>query len=227
MSALLRRAAFVSTGATLVLLGTSDSAEAHVCLEYPVSRAGEECTFRTPQKIGPCGIAGRSEHVTVFRPGESITVELNETINHPSHYRIAFNPDGDEFPDPTSIDDRYGHPFILLDGIEDTPEARQWVEITLPEVECDNCTLQLIQVMYDKLANGFGGASGGPDDNDDLYYACADLVLEGAPVSADVGTGTYEELAEAGGRGSPLPILPSLAAGLLALVGIRRIRLQE
>jgi hypothetical protein len=149
----------------------------HVCLEFPVPRVGADCTARSPQKVGPCGVAGRSEHVNVFQPGETITVVFNETVNHPSHYRIAFNPDGDDFPDPTSVDDvRSGMPYTLIDGIPDEEAAVQEVAITFPEIECENCTLQLIQVMYDKGANGFGGrtAEGG---NDDMYYACADVAL--------------------------------------------------
>jgi hypothetical protein len=134
--------------------------------------------------------------VTEFRPGETITVSLNETIDHPSHYRIAFNPDGDKFEDPTSKDDKTGaHPFVLLDNITDESAAKQSVKVTLPNVTCERCTLQLIQVMYDKGGNGFGGNDGVAPDNDDLYYACADIVLKGEPVSgspsapADAGTG--------------------------------------
>ena len=62
---------------------------------------------------------------------------------------------------------------VLLDGIEDgAPNNLYRVSVTLPEVECDNCTLQVMQVMTD--APPFGGG-------DDLYYQCADLVLA-APV---------------------------------------------
>lgn len=224
MISFLRRTAFLAAGVGILAFGTADSAEAHVCLVYPMSRVGPECGARSPQKIGPCGIAGRSEHVTVFRPGETITVELNETINHPSHYRIAFNAEGDDFPDPVSIEDRGGHPSILLDGIEDLNDARQWVEVTLPDVECDNCTLQLIQVMYDKQGNGFGGASGGPDDNDDLYYACADIVLEGPSVTADAG-----EAGAGDRRGRPLPAsLPLIGFGVLAVAaGLPRLRRRD
>jgi len=218
-----RRTAFLAAGIGILAFGTADSAEAHVCLVYPMSRVGPECGARSPQKIGPCGIAGRSEHVTVFRPGETITVELHETINHPSHYRIAFNADGDDFPDPVSIEDRGGHPSILLDGIEDLDDARQWVEVTLPDVECDNCTLQLIQVMYDKQGNGFGGASGGADDNDDLYYACADIVLEGPSVTADAGE------AEGADSRRQLPAsLPLIGFGVLAVAaGLPRLRRRD
>ncbi|MEX0856187.1 MAG: SCE4755 family polysaccharide monooxygenase-like protein [Gemmatimonadota bacterium] len=223
MPHILRLTALTVAGLAILTFGTADSAEAHVCLMYPMSRVGPDCAARSPQKIGPCGVAGRSEQVTQFRPGETITVELNETINHPSHYRVSFNPDGDTFHDPVSIDDNTGaHPFVLVDGIEDAEDARQEVQVTLPLVECENCTLQLIQVMYDKQGNGFGGANGGPDDNDDLYYACADLVLRGEPVTADAPLSAPElerTASSEDGRGLPLPLWPALALGALFFLG--------
>jgi hypothetical protein len=161
--------------APLAAYGTVD-AERHVCLVFPLPRVGADCTSRSPQKVGPCGVAERSTNVNEFRSGETITVQFNETVNHPSHYRISFNPSGDAFPDPTSVDDKGGGPLVLFDGIPDDEAAAQQIQISFPDVECDNCTLQLIQVMYDKGGNGFGGrsAEGG---NDDIYYSCADIVL--------------------------------------------------
>ncbi len=41
--------------------------------------------------------------------------------------------------------------------------------ITLPNEPCPACTLQLIQVMQDKPPWG---------DGNDIYYQCADLVIE-------------------------------------------------
>jgi MYXO-CTERM domain-containing protein len=169
----------------------ASTAAAHVCMDAPTSRVGAGCNFLSEQKVGPCGVNQRCSKVTEFRPGETITVKLNETIDHPSHYRIAFNPNGDAFEDPTSKDDKNGgHPFVLLDNITDDAAAQQSIKVTLPNMTCDKCTLQLIQVMYDKGGNGFGGddGEGGKADNDDLYYACADLVLKGTPVSGDAGT---------------------------------------
>ncbi|MDD9942082.1 MAG: hypothetical protein OXU20_13640 [Myxococcales bacterium] len=178
----------VSCGLVLMQAMAAGPAAAHVCLDQPVSRAGPDCSFRSSQKVGPCGISERSNNPTVFRPGETITVRIRETIDHPSHYRIAFNPEGDAFEDPIDIDDKDGdHPHVLLDGIEDAAAEVQEVEVTLPNVTCDTCTLQLIQVMYDKQGNGFGGNDGVPPDNDDLYYMCADIILRGDTV--DGGTG--------------------------------------
>jgi hypothetical protein len=199
-----------------LLFGAAEPAAAHICLDFPISRAGSECVIRTPQKIGPCGINERSLHVNVFRPGETIEVVIRETINHPSHYRIAFNPDGDDFPDPVAVDDiDPEHPYVLLDGIEDEDERVQTVQITFPEIECENCTLQLIQVMYDKQGNGFGGARGGEGDNDDLYYACADIALRGEPLPASAASAGPER-----GAGTSR----SLAIGLLGVIGLTAIR---
>jgi hypothetical protein len=205
--------AFVAAIAAALISSSPEqaSATAHVCMDFPVSRVGPDCTARSPQKMGPCPVTGRTAHVNVFRPGETILVKLRETVNHPSHYRIAFNSDGESFPDPVSIDDtRPGHPLILVDGIEDHEDQVQEVRITFPRIPCENCTLQLMQVMYDKQANGFGGASGGTNDNDDLYYSCADIALRGSPVAA--GTG------EAPGNSRRFPgVLPIVAIGFLGL----------
>jgi MYXO-CTERM domain-containing protein len=212
----------------------SAHASAHVCMVDPVSRVGPNCTGASPQKDGPCGVAERGSNVTVYRPGETITVKLNETIGHPSHYRIAFNPNGDDFEDPTSREDNTGaHPFVLKDnitdedgddGYPDNPANTQSVQVTLPNMLCENCTLQLIQVMYDKGGNGFGGddGPGGKEDNDDMYYACADIALRGDPVApgADAGAGDAAVPADAsipasdaGGQGGSDSGAPSGTAG--------------
>jgi len=194
----------VMAAAAITSLAVALPARAHICLEAPVSRVGPSCNVLSAQKPGPCGINARStKYITEFKPGETITVTLNETVDHPSHYRIAFNPNGSTFEDPANKDDKDGKkPFVLLDGIVDESEARQSVKVTLPNMTCDNCTLQLIQVMYDKTGNGFG--------NDDIYYACADIVLKGAAgdvAPGDAGSGAPPARpapADAGGGQAPL-----------------------
>jgi hypothetical protein len=195
------------------LLALALPAHAHICMELPVSRVGPSCTISSPQKPGPCGINTRStKYVAEYKPGETITVTLNETVNHDSHYRIAFNPNGAEFEDPSGIDDKDGkRPFVLLDGIKDESAARQSIQVKLPDMTCDNCTLQLIQVMYDKTGNGFG--------NDDIYYSCADIVLKGsagdpARPAPDAGAGIVapRPIGDAG-SGAPLPPVEPRDAG--------------
>jgi hypothetical protein len=49
-------------------------------------------------------------------------------------------------------------------------QVRSWT-VTLPNVECENCTLQVMQIMEDPAGHGpFDGVS-------DLYYRCVDIVL--------------------------------------------------
>lgn len=160
-----------------VSFASPSSAAAHVCMDFPVSRVGADCTAGSFQKLGPCPVA-RGTNLSVFRPGETITVRFRETIDHPSHYRIAFDPNGERFRDPVTVDDtKNDYPHILVDAIPDADEAIQEVRITFPNVETETGTLQLVQVMHDKGDNGFGGSSGSPTDNDDLYYSCADIAL--------------------------------------------------
>src|SRR5690606_36725286 len=122
----------------------------------------------TYQKTGPCGRAGvgRGDVVTVFEPGQTITVVWKETIDHPSHYRISFDDDGeDDFVDPAGFNDFYTAPSVLLDDIDDSSCGNAMrATITLPDIECESCTLQVVQVMYDKKPYG---------DGNDLYYQCA------------------------------------------------------
>lgn len=52
-------------------------------------------------------------------------------------------------------------------------QTREWT-VKLPNVECDNCTLQVMQVMEDPA----DGAHGPFDGEGDLYYRCVDIVLK-------------------------------------------------
>lgn len=162
-------------------------ASAHLGLTSPTSRYGQNVL-----KTGPCGMGDgpRSDNVTTLTAGETITVEWDEYIDHPGHYRISFDEDGqDDFVDPPCLaecDNRdmeielNSNAAVLLDGIEDREGGGAYsAEVTLPNVECDNCTLQVIQVMTDKPPYEIPG--------NDLYYQCADLVLEAG--AADMGGG--------------------------------------
>jgi len=175
-------------------------AQAHLDLTSPTSRYG-----RRELKDPPCGTAGgaRSTNVTTVEPGATIRVEWNEYTDHPGHYRIAFDDDGDDdFTDPPCLSDcdsrdmvigiapgDYTDATVLADGITDRSGGGDYsYEVTLPDIECDNCTLQVIQFMTDKPPFGAGGGR-------DIYYQCADFVLQagaggdGGVVVVDGGTG--------------------------------------
>ena len=193
------------------LMAAPAVASAHIRLTSHASRYGDE------QKSSPCGRTGgeRGSNVYTYAPGETITVAWDEYINHPGHFRVAFDADGDDdLLDPASPDDSYTNDAVLLDDIPDASGSYA-VEITLPDVECDQCTLQVIQLMTDKLGNGYG--------NDDVYHRCVDLVLtrDGAPAGPDAGAdpGPGPKAAEGGcrvaadaGSGSGLLLLFAMAA---------------
>ncbi len=166
----------------VIVISLPVEARAHLDMTSPVSRYGPDTL-----KTGPCGVAGgeRSANINYFEPGQIIDVEWNEYVNHPSHYRIAFDEDGDDdFVDPATMQEYDSNDAVLLDAIEDdSPTSLYRVSVTLPDVECDNCTLQLIQVMYDKPPYVVPG--------NDIYYQCADLVLrrgDAPDAGTDAGT---------------------------------------
>jgi MYXO-CTERM domain-containing protein len=180
------------------LLGTG-TASAHIKLRSPTPRDPNN-----PLKSAPCGPAAstRGSSMTMLTSGQKLTVSWDETIQHPGHYRIAFDSDGQDFPDPMSFTDiampnkDLGNGVtILLDGIMDKAGAGigntpYTAEVTLPDIECTNCTLQLIQVMTDKAPYGNG---------DDIYHECANLVLKKAGGAA-AGSGAVA--AGSGGAGA-------------------------
>ncbi len=198
--------------ASVLLLAASAPAFAHIQLTSPMPRPGD-------QKEQHCGVANSVRdpaRVTTFRPGETITVTWLETINHPGYYRIAFQPNGSVFgipaarpgscngnvacpagvPDcdmPNLIDNTAGASaggsIILKDRIADGLLS---TTVTLPNMECNNCTLQFIQVMTDKCPYTVDAAS------NDIYFNCADITLSNTPGAPDAGPGAGPD-AGAGG----------------------------
>lgn len=177
--------AAVSVG---VVALTAGSAGAHLDVLSPAPRSSQ-------LKQGPCGGGAdelRGDVVHSYRPGQTITVTWDEYVDHPGHFRISFDEDGqDSFADPASFEDVSGNPSVLIDGIPDRAGGGSYSqEVTLPAVSCDRCTLQVVQVMSDKPPYG---------DGNDLYYQCVDLVLsedaeaeattaaEGASGGCDIG----------------------------------------
>jgi hypothetical protein len=103
----------------------------------------------------PCGGVARTNSPVVLQSGATVEVQFSETINHPGYFRIAFSPAADAGFDQN----------VLVDNIAEVPATRNYTQtITLPDIECDDCTLQLIQVMTDR----------DPPTN---YYSCADIQL--------------------------------------------------
>jgi hypothetical protein len=192
-----------ATAITFVLSG--ELAYAHIHLTSPRSRTD---SLTGDQKTEHCGLVGRiPDRVTTLKPGETITVTWLETINHPGHFRIAFQPVGDTFGiPPAGNGPPAGFPSLDQTGLTDAsgalilkdfiPDGMLSATITFPNIECDTCTLQFIQVMTDKPPYTTDAAS------DDIYFNCADITLsnnaptvDGAPnqPSPDAGGGAGGE----------------------------------
>ncbi|MBA3541246.1 MAG: lytic polysaccharide monooxygenase [Deltaproteobacteria bacterium] len=169
-------------------------ASAHIHLTSPISRTDLPTG---DQKAQHCGVAGyvRADHpdrISTFAPGSTITVTWAETIQHTGWFRIAFQPNGEVFgippagngppanfpnEDRTGMTDPANQSIVLADRIPDGTLSK---EITLPNIECANCTLQFIQVMTDSAT--YDGAG-------DIYFNCADITLSAAAPDAGTGPG--------------------------------------
>jgi hypothetical protein len=173
------------------------TAHAHILLTSPAPRSAD-------MKAGPCGAAGSTRGATVatFQPGQTITVEWDETIDHPGHYRISFDDDGnDSFQNPSLPEDAF--PQTLTDQIPDRAGGGHYKQdITLPNISCTNCTLQLVQVMTTAVPYS------------SFYFQCADLVI-----SDDPGPGPGDPGGCAAGSSTQ-----GLAAGLGVLAALGFVR---
>lgn len=149
-------------------------------------------------KSAPCGRPDGEggEHVYTYAPGETITVSWVEYVAHPGYFRIAFDDDGDDdFVNPARIapagrscaegephcgdGDFYNNATVLVDdfGRHDVAENGKpySLQLKLPDVECENCTLQIIQLMTEAGKAPYDPAA---EDADDIYYQCIDLRLQ-------------------------------------------------
>jgi MYXO-CTERM domain-containing protein len=187
--------------AAALALGTASwaaPASAHVALLSPMARYAQDY-----QKSEPCGHPENppgAGPVAVYQAGETITLEFEEFVDHPGHFRVALDPTGtDNFTNPTAFDDFYNSPEVILDDIADA-SGMYSIDVTLPDTPCDPCTLQLMQVMQDGM---FGPGTS------DLYFQCADIVIEPAgaetidPTTGVDGTAGEESSGGAGSTGAP------------------------
>jgi hypothetical protein len=200
------RGAFV-VALAVAILGTfaPGIARAHFRLVSPPNWVNQ-ANDGSPQKTGPCGNEPpqtATNMVTTFRPGQTVTFQLNETVFHPGHYRVALaNTQGmlPKDPDVTPVGtDPCGStviemnptPPILADGLlkHSMPlNGQQSVMVTLPNTTCTNCVLQIIEYMSNHGAPCF-------------YHHCAMVNIQGTPVDGGTVDSGSAGAAGAGGRG--------------------------
>lgn len=182
-------------GLTVAALGGALSApsiaSAHINLIDPPSRYGEPYV-----KEAPCGHPANplEGEITEYMAGETITIVVDEFIGHNGHLRVAFAENDSDIVGVSAFDDFDNFPGVLLDNVIDAAgeEPTFNLEITLPDMACEDCTLQVIQVMYD--GDGFQA--------NDLYHTCARVTLvEQGGGSDDATTGPADTGDDVGDTG--------------------------
>jgi len=168
---------------------------AHFKLLEPASWL-QENNLGDPQKLGPCGgttaNSGMTTNiVTKAQGGQKLHIKLQETVFHPGHYRIALavhsraelppDPDvktRDSEKGPWSVSSPIASAVaipVLADGLfVHTARVSDLLEtdVTLPNINCEKCTLQIIQFMAEHGFNKDGGY---------FYHHCADLQITADP----------------------------------------------
>jgi hypothetical protein len=128
--------------------------------------------------------------VTPVKGGSTLHIKTQETVFHPGHYRVALAPTAAQLPpDPvvtTRPSDRGEQsvsaviqnpavPPVLVDGLFAHTEkaAAPWeTDVTIPNITCPNCMLQVIQFMAEHGRN---------QDGDFSYHHCAALNITADP----------------------------------------------
>lgn len=220
-----------------LVLFTASAASAHVRIVSPTPRTTSELKDRH------CGLTGSTRaNVQTFPPGATVHLVWDEYIQHPGWFRISFQQNGEIFEIPPESDGPTGggapsnYPTENLTGMTDAgtgsliladriADGTLSMDVTLPNVQCDNCTLQLIQMMTDKPPYTTDTAS------NDIYFACVDLVLsatapDAAPATPDADPGNPGNPDAGGGGGgasggcSTSGGSAGLASGILTAVAL-------
>lgn len=162
-------------------------AHAHFTLLQPPSAVARD----NGGKGGPpCSEGPPSNIVTPIQGGRALTIRLNEFIFHPGHYRIALsvNSRSELPPDPEVVSDANGISIssplpgsvkapVLADGVfpHTSPiNGDLQTTVTLPNLNCDKCTLQIIEFMAEHSPAYF-------------YHHCADLKITADPTLPPAG----------------------------------------
>jgi hypothetical protein len=137
------------------------------------TRANADCDIDTSDRLE------RGSTSTTFTSGDTITVSWRETVAHSGRMRVAFDASGSDLSDFNAniladLSDPAGNTGNAGDG-------NLWeVDVTLPDVSCTDCTLQVIQVMNNNTTDEVPDPSGFQ-----TYFQCANIVLEGGDPAVD------------------------------------------
>jgi hypothetical protein len=183
--------------AALVAAGLSGVAHAHFVLIMPAAsmvqnRLGDPQKIgpcggvsANPARGTPANPGVPSGAITNVKGGTNMPLMVQESIFHPGHYRVALARTAAQLPpDPmvttgqtergvrsqsAAIQNPPVAP-VLLDGIFEHKERpmQNWeIEVPIPNINCQNCVMQVIQVMLDHPGIAVDGGHS--------YHHCATL----------------------------------------------------
>jgi hypothetical protein len=148
-----------------------------------------------PQKLAPCGgtlgnpgTPTKIEHEVTG--GQKLKIVVDETVFHPGHYRIALARKRNDLPADPKVEMHETErglrsasaaivanpqPPLLADGLwphTEKPKAHWETEITIPNITCDACQLQVLEFMAEHPGTREGGFG---------YHHCAVLNITADP----------------------------------------------
>lgn len=125
-------------------------------------------------KTAPCGGVPKSNNVKNYSAGQSVTLEFEETINHPGRFEVYLLDANDKrvpgVPSPLAkLEDTQNDP--IQNGV-----FHQFkIQFQVPAVDCPQCAFQLIQVMTDN--------PNAPSN----YYSCTDISIKATAPAKPTG----------------------------------------
>ena len=191
----MKQSARFVAAATLALAAAAPAVGyAHFKLLEPASWIVED-QRGDPQKGGPCGGSNTdwgtpTYTVTKVAGGSTLHIKVQETIYHPGFYRVALavnspldlpkDPEAETRQGdrgPISVSAKMENPPqipVIADGLFEhherpTGQMAPWeTDVTLPNISCKHCTLQIVQFMEEHGFNNPGGYT---------YHHCANLEI--------------------------------------------------
>ena len=191
----------LTLGSALVCAFAPRAAEAHIRMTAPMGWVTTDGDG-DPQKITPCGVDSTVAYtptnaVTTLHVGDQVTFNWIETIPHDGHFRISLAVNSrSELLDPlvtkmnsdntasqVAISNPPVYPVLADDLFEHTaattsPGKTYSYTITIPNMPCAKCTLQLLQFMANH-----------PPDPSYFYHQCADVTILAASTTGTGGSG--------------------------------------
>jgi hypothetical protein len=194
---------FFATAIAAIVAGLAGTAHAHFVLVAPAAslvqnRLGDPQKIApcggvsgNPARGTPPNPGVPSGAVTNVKGGTNLPLMVQETIYHPGHYRVALARTMQQLPpDPvvTTVQTEKGTRSqsaviqnppvapVLLDGIfvhAERPTHNFEAEIPIPNIDCKDCVLQVIEFMADHPGIAVDGGHS--------YHHCAILNITADP----------------------------------------------